>query len=276
MFPGQGSQKLGMGEELFEKFATQTKSASDILGYDIKTLCLENEEKLNQTQFTQPALYTVNCFSFLNKENTAPSVVLGHSIGEYSALFAAEVFDFETGLQLVKKRGELMSQATGGSMAAIVGISIDEIKSILAENNLDDIDIANLNEPLQTVISGPAKSIEKAKPIFEPKVRLFVPLKVSGAFHSRYMQIAQDEFNSFLKTFNFKQPKYDVIANVTAQKYTQDTTVELLSKQITSSVRWVESMQTVLTTYTQELEEVGPGKVLSGLLRKIKKSVVVS
>ena len=276
MFPGQGSQKIGMGEELFDRFSSYTKNASEILGYDIKKLCLEEEKKLNQTQYTQPALYTVNCMSFLDKNTPLPKVVLGHSLGEYSALFAAEVFDFKTGLELVKKRGELMSQAKGGSMAAIVGISSNEIKDILSQNNLDDIDIANLNEPLQTVLSGPEESILKAKPIFEPLVRIFVPLNVSGAFHSRYMKEAQHEFKEFLQTFDFSKPKLDIIANVTAQKYTKDTTIELLSNQITNSVRWVESIENVLNNYTDQLDEIGPGKVLTGLLRKIKKSVTTS
>ena len=149
MFPGQGSQKVGMGEDLFDKFPNHTNSASEILGYDIKKLCLEDpNEQLNLTQYTQPALYTVNVLSFLNLEDQKPKVVLGHSLGEYSALCAAEVFDFETGLKLVQKRGALMSQATGGAMAAIVGISIEKINEILQENKLDQIDIANLNEPL--------------------------------------------------------------------------------------------------------------------------------
>ncbi len=278
MFPGQGSQKVGMGEDLFDKFSNYTNIASDILGYDIKKLCLEDtHEQLNLTQFTQPALYTVNVLSYLNLESPSPSVLLGHSLGEYSALCIAGIFDFETGLKLVQKRGELMSQATGGAMAAIVGINIEKIKEILQENNLEDIDIANLNEPLQTVISGPKEAIDSAKPLFEnANVRLYLPLAVSGAFHSRYMLDAQTEFKDFLNTFTFSEPKIDVIANVTAKKYTKETTVDLLAKQITSSVRWVESINYILTNYQAETLEVGPGKVLTGLVRKIKKTSLVS
>ena len=278
MFPGQGSQKIGMGEDLFDKFSKHTKTASEILGYDIKTLCLKDpQEQLNLTQFTQPALYTVNVLSYLNLESPSPSVLLGHSLGEYSALCIAGVFDFETGLKLVQKRGELMSQATGGAMAAVVGINIDKVKEILKENNLEEIDIANLNEPLQTVISGPKEAIDKAKPLFEnANVRLYLPLAVSGAFHSRYMLNAQTEFNTFLNTFSFAEPKTDIIANVTANKYTKETTIDLLSKQLTSSVRWVESINYILSNYKEETLEVGPGKVLTGLVRKIKKASLVS
>jgi malonyl CoA-acyl carrier protein transacylase len=278
MFPGQGSQKIGMGEDLFDKFSKYTKVASDILGYDIKKLCLEDpQEQLNLTQFTQPALYTVNVLSYLNLESPTPTALLGHSLGEYSALCIADVFDFETGLKLVQKRGALMSQERGGAMAAIVGISINKIKEILQENNLEDIDIANLNEPLQTVISGPEDSIDKAKPLFEnANVRLYLRLAVSGAFHSRYMKEAQNQFNDFLNTFSFSEPKIDVIANVTAKKYTKETAKELLSQQITNSVKWVESINYILTNYKEETQEIGPGKVLTGLVRKIKKAAIIS
>ena len=278
MFPGQGSQKIGMGEDLFDKFSKYTKVASDILGYDIKKLCLEDpQEQLNLTQFTQPALYTVNVLSYLNLESPTPTALLGHSLGEYSALCIADVFDFETGLKLVQKRGALMSQERGGAMAAIVGISINKIKEILQENNLEDIDIANLNEPLQTVISGPEDSIDKAKPLFEnANVRLYLRLAVSGAFHSRYMKEAQNQFNDFLNTFSFSEPKIDVIANVTAKKYTKETAKELLSQQITNSVKWVESINYILTNYKEETQEIGPGNVLTGLVRKTKKAAIIS
>ena len=278
VFPGQGSQKVGMGEDVFEKFPDKVTIANEILGYDIKKVCLEDpKNELNQTQVTQPTLFIVSALSYLayqEENNTPPLFVAGHSLGEYNALFAANVIDFETGIKLVKKRGDLMSKATGGAMAAIIGISAEQIQTILIDNKLDDIDIANFNEPKQTVISGESARISQAKPIFEAAgVRRYIPLAVSGAFHSRYMEAAKQEFEAYLDSFTFLQPSIPVVANVTADIYAQSDVKTLLSKQITHSVRWVDSIAYLLNQNVEEFIEIGPGKVLTGLINKIKLSL---
>ena len=278
VFPGQGSQKVGMGETLFNEFSNETKQANEILGYDIQELCLTDpKNQLNQTQFTQPALFVVSALSYLayQKENpTQPTFLAGHSLGEYNALFAAKVIDFETGLKLVQKRGELMSEASGGAMAAIIGMSATDIAKTLASNNLQSIDIANFNEPNQTVISGQENDIKKAQNIFEEAgVRRYIPLAVSGAFHSRYMEPAKKAFETYLESCAFSEPTIPVIANVTATPYTQTDIKTLLAKQITHSVKWVDSITYILNKQETELIEIGPGKVLTGLINKIKKGI---
>jgi len=282
IFPGQGSQKKGMGQNLFDQFPDQTNQASSILGYDIKQLCLDDpNNNLNNTQYTQPALFFVSALATLQLKQTnqfIPTHLAGHSLGEYNALFAADAFSLETGLQLVKKRGELMAQATGGGMAAIIGLTASQIQMVLTDNNFSSIDIANFNEPTQTVISGPAADIEAAKPIFEAaKVRRYIPLPVSGAFHSRYMNQAKTAFETFLATCTFNAPTLPVIANVTAKPYAQATDIPtLLGQQMTDSVQWVNTITNLLQQGVTDFTEVGPGKVLTGLVNKIKLKTTVN
>lgn len=187
MFPGQGSQTKGMGIELFSYFSEQIKQADEILGYSVKELCLDDpQQQLNNTEYTQPALYIVEALSFLARvsEEPPPNYLIGHSLGEYAALFAAGAFDFGTGLKLVKKRGELMAKATGGGMLAVINLAEDRIKSLLQTHDLDSIDFANFNSPKQIVLSGPAADIAKANEILAQEALMCLPLKVSGAFHS--------------------------------------------------------------------------------------------
>ncbi len=274
VFPGQGSQSPGMGIELFDQFSELVKQADEVLGYSIKELCLDDPDKrLNQTDYTQPALYIVNALTYLSKtEGTdlCPDFVAGHSLGEYNALFAADVLDFLTGLKIVLKRGQIMVKATGGGMAAIIGMQPDKIKQVLMDASFETIDIANLNSPKQTVISGRKEDIDAAKSVFEDAgVRLFIPLKVSGAFHSRYMQDAQNEFADFLKNFEFQPVQIPVIANYTAAPYQNDETMNNMVRQISSPVRWVESIQYLKQQSEPEFEEIGPGNVLTKLIKQI-------
>lgn len=275
LFPGQGSQRKGMGAELFNKFGYLLKKADDILGYSLEDLCLENPEgKLNQTQFTQPALYTVNAFTYFEQieEGDKPDFVAGHSLGEYNALLAAGVFDFETGLRLVQKRGELMSQASGGGMAAVLGVDKAYILKTLKKNNLNKIDLANINAPDQIVLSGLKTDIEKAGEVFNELEVRFIPLNVSAAFHSRYMFDARNQFQIFLDSFEFKPPQIPVISNVTGEPYLDSEIKNNLINQIDQSVRWTDSMTYLLNLEKGDMEfkEVGPGEVLTGLVRKIR------
>jgi len=274
VFPGQGSQSVGMGGELFDQFSEMVNQADEVLGYSIKDLCLNDpEKKLGLTDYTQPALYIVNALTYLSKTEEAslrPDFVAGHSLGEYNALFAAGVFDFITGLKLVQKRGQIMVKVTGGGMAAVIGMQPDKIKQVLIDASFESIDIANLNSPKQTVISGRKEDIDAVKTVFEEAgVRLFIPLKVSGAFHSRYMQDAQNEFAGFLKSFEFQPVQIPVIANYTAASYQDGETINNMTQQISSPVRWVESIQYLKQQPEPEFEEVGPGNVLTKLIKQI-------
>jgi malonyl CoA-acyl carrier protein transacylase len=275
LFPGQGSQVRGMGGELFNEFTSITHIADEILDYSIKELCLQDpQQQLNQTQFTQPALFTVNALYYLKHLQThqqSPDFAAGHSLGEYNALFAAGVFDFATGLQLVKKRGELMSQASGGGMAAVIGLPLTEVQNILTSNQLKNVATANHNSLTQIVISGPASDIEQAKNIFTklPGVN-FIILKVSGAFHSPLMASAAETFSLSLAAINFFVPTLPVLANIDAHAYHPAVTSSNLTRQITHTVRWTNTIQYLLRFPDIILTEMGPGNVLTNLTRRIK------
>ena len=275
MFPGQGSQARGMGGSLFDEFPELTAKADSVLGYSIKELCLNDPQReLSNTQFTQPALYVVNALSYYKRiqdTGETPDYLAGHSLGEFNALLAAECFDFETGLKLVKKRGELMSQATEGAMAAIVNATRDQIEALLKEKGLDNVDIANYNTPLQIVISGPVADIAACQEIFQFDRVMYMPLKTSGAFHSRLMIPAQQKFEAFLKKRKFSKPKIPVIANLTAQAYPNGAVVEYLSKQICSTVLWSDTIHHLMSLSDEmAFIEIGHGDVLAKMILKIK------
>ena len=275
MFPGQGSQTRGMGGDLFDAFPELTAKADAVLGYSIKELCLEDPRReLGKTQFTQPALYVVNALSYYKKvqdTGETPDYLAGHSLGEFNALLAAECFDFETGLKLVKKRGELMSEATQGAMAAIVNATRDQIEALLKEKGLVNVDIANYNTPLQIVISGPSADIAACQEIFQFDRVMYVPLNTSGAFHSRLMIPARQKFEAFLKKRKFSKPKIPVIANLTAKPYPNNAVVEYLSKQISSTVLWSDTIHHLMSlSDAMEFVEIGHGDVLAKMIVKIK------
>jgi trans-AT polyketide synthase/acyltransferase/oxidoreductase domain-containing protein len=243
------------------------------LGYPITTLCLEDpHEQLNQTNYTQPALFVVNALSYLAKNQT-PNYVAGHSLGEYNALFAAKSITFEQGLKLVQKRGELMSQVQGGGMAAVIGLSALDIQNILATHALSSVSIANYNAPTQTVITGPRDAIANAQSIFEQHgASHYVILNVSGAFHSPYLADARQKFAEFLAQFTFQAPQIPVIANTTAKPYPRDNIAQYLSDQITHSVRWTETIEYLLAQGETDFQEIGPNTVLTGLIRRIQRN----
>jgi malonyl CoA-acyl carrier protein transacylase len=281
VFPGQGSQKRGMGQGLFDEvpeYAAVEQEVDAIVGYSMRRLCLEDpENRLKETQFTQPSLYVVNALHYYKavREGARPHYVAGHSLGEYDALLAAGVFDFLTGLRLVKKRGELMSQARNGGMAAVIGLSAGAIRKVLEDNALSTLDVANFNSPSQTVISGPVDDIKRAGPLFESAgAQMYIPLQVSAAFHSRYMADSAKAFADFLAPMTFAAPKIPVIANATGQPYpnggASDSVKSLLVNQITQSVRWTESTRFLISQGVTQFNEIGPGNVLTRMVQQIQ------
>jgi len=281
IFPGQGAQKKGMGQGLFDEvreYAAVEAEVDRIVGYSMRRLCLEDSQgRLKETEFTQPSLYVVNALHYYSAINQGqrPAYLAGHSLGEYNALLAAGVFDFLTGLKLVKKRGELMSQAKNGGMAAVIGLGARAIANVISENGLASIDVANFNSPSQTVISGPVDDIKRAGAFFEKAgARMYMPLQVSAAFHSRYVLEASAAFADFLAPLSFAAPAIPVIANVSAQPYPLDSASEsikfLLTKQITSSVQWTQSIRYLLSQGVVQFKEIGPGNVLTRLVQQIQ------
>lgn len=274
IFPGQGSQFRGMGKDLFPLFPEKVRQASEILGYSIEDLCVnDGEGRLSQTQYTQPALFVVNALHHYREREqnpgAAPDFLAGHSLGEYNALLAAGVFSFETGVRLVQKRGELMGKASGGGMAAVLGVAADEIRAMLDEHGLTQIDIANFNTPTQTVIAGDKEAIEAASALFARMNLRCVTLNVSAPFHSRHMQPAHVEFADFLRQFTFKAPEVAVIANATARPYEGSRVAETLARQIATPVQWVDSIRYVMGKGDIEFREVG-ANILSKMVAEIR------
>jgi len=273
MFPGQGALQAGMGKGLFDAYPELAARADEVLGYSIKTLCEDDPHGLlNQTAYTQPAMYTVCVLSYLETlrlGGPAPDFVAGHSLGEYSALFAAGAFDFITGLRLVHKRGALMGEAVGGAMAAIVRIPCEQVREVLRRGGHDTVDLANLNAPQQTVISGRQAALEAACAELEAHGAMVVPLQVSAAFHSREMQQARLGFEAFLANFTFAPLQIPVLANIDARPHEQRRIRENLCRQITHPVRWTETIEFLLAQPAPEFREIGPGKTLTGLVKQI-------
>ena len=274
LFPGQGSQSVGMGADLFERFPDLVREADKLLGYSLRSLCLEDPDaKLGRTEYTQPALYVVSYLHALSliEDGLRPTLSAGHSVGEFAALASAGSIGFADGLQMVAKRGEIMSQVEGGGMAAVIGLDADVIRETLSSVSLPDIDLANFNSPGQIVVSGPADQIKEIiAPLKEAGAKLVVPLKVSGAFHSRMMEQPALQFQEFLGNFSFSQPQIPVYSNVEAQPYADAETIpSILVRQIHSPVRWSETIVKMRESGAQEFRECGPGNVLTKLLRQI-------
>ncbi|MFJ6064827.1 ACP S-malonyltransferase [Streptomyces tendae] len=269
LFPGQGAQRRGMGRELFDRYPDAMAAADRILGFSVRELCLgDAAERLTDTRYLQPALFVVNELTrrACAAREPAPDYLAGHSLGEYNALLAADAFDFETGLALVARRGELMGRATGGAMTAVVGPGAARIVDLLAEAGIDDVDLANLNSTEQVVLSGPAESLRRAAgAVTAAGAGRCVPLRVSAAFHSRYMADAAREFAAFLAGFELRDPGIPVIANVTARPYGPGEVGRLLAAQVHSAVRWSESMAHLRSRGVDRVVEQGPGRVLTGL-----------
>ena len=277
IFPGQGSQFIGMGRDLFERvpeYATYEKQVDDALGYSMRSLCLvDRHGQLQETQFTQPALYTVNALHYWDRcaRGAKPEFLAGHSLGEYNALWAAGVFDFITGLRLVAKRGQLMAAVKNGAMAAVIGLDALRIAHVLRANQLDSIDIANYNSPEQAVISGSGDDLLRAAPVLEEAGARVVMLRVSAAFHSRYMKELARVFKEYLAPIKLGSPSIPVVSNVTGCLYPAEPSAikALLVAQMYLPVRWTQSVEYLVDRCAPQFEEVGPGAVLTKFVQQI-------
>jgi [acyl-carrier-protein] S-malonyltransferase len=269
VFPGQGSQVLNMGADLFTiDTAKQTLDrAAEILGWSVVDICQQDEVKLANTRYTQPCLYVIESIlvDLLHQQGLTPDVVAGHSLGEYVALYAAGVFDFETGLQLVKRRAELMDLASEGGMTALIGFDRTQLEAAIMET--PDVVIANDNSTAQVVISGTVAGITAV--VANIKVKRAIPLNVSGAFHSPMMSTAATEFGKILEPITFRDAQMPVLSNVSPLPTTNSSQLKTnLDRQITGSVRWREISLQLTELGIERVIEVGPGKVLSGLIKR--------
>lgn len=283
MFPGQGSQVVGMGKELYDnhvEIKQLYELANDVLHKDITDIMFNGPSStLTETENAQPALLlnSIAAYTLLLNENITPVMTIGHSLGEYSALVAAQALSLEEALPLVATRGRLMEKAFPkgkGTMAAVLGLTEEVIKTELKKVSEDEIvDVANLNCPGQIVISGSRGGIEQAEEILKVAgARRVLPLNVSGPFHSRLMQPANDTFKESLDLVTFKDAAIPVYANVTADAVTEKNEIkQLLIKQLYSPVRFEQSIENMLTEEIDAFVEVGTGSVLSGLVRKINR-----
>lgn len=269
VFPGQGSQKVGMGIDLKDIAIAQAKfaEAEKILGWSVLDVCQGDEETLARTLYTQPCLYVVESIlaDLLVEKLGSPELLAGHSLGEYVALYVAGVFDFESGLRLVKKRAELMDSAAGGKMAALMKFDRSELTTAL--ENTHDVVLANDNSEAQVVISGTPEAV--ADILDKVKAKRAMTLNVSGAFHSPLMQDAAEQFLTVLDSVSFSDAQIPVISNVDPNPTTdQQELKKRLAEQMTSSVRWREIMLQFSMAEVTDIIEVGPGKVLCGLIKR--------
>lgn len=290
MFPGQGAQCVGMGLNLYENSPAAKKifdSANEILNKDVKKLCFEGpDEELKQTINTQSCLLTVSIAAyeaFMEKTNGAikPDFALGHSLGEYSAMYVAGVMDLENILKAIQMRSTVMQEACEsskqGGMAAILGSSEDIIKECLkAASSKGLVSVANYNEPNQIVITGELDAVNFASELIKEKgARKVVPLAVSGGFHSKLMESATEKFVDFVKTLNVQNSKIPVVTNVDFEFTTKaEDFIQKMPVQISNSVYWTQSIQKLIENGVDTFIEFGSGKVLSGLNRKICKEGV--
>ena len=283
IFPGQGAQKAGMGKDFYENSKTAAEvidRASELLGLDMKALCFEENDLLDQTEYTQAALVTV-CMAMekvLRERGLAPDVTAGLSLGEYCAIASAGGMSTENAITTVRKRGILMQNAVPGgqgAMAAVLGLDAGKIEEVLADRS--GVMIANYNCPGQIVITGWKEDVEQAADALkEAGAKRVLPLNVSGPFHSSLLEQAGEELGKELEQVAFSDLQIPYVTNVTAEYVTDITkTKELLARQVASSVRWQQSMELLIADGVDTFVEIGPGRTLAGFLRKINRGVKV-
>lgn len=285
IFPGQGSQSIGMGKDLYDNFEDAKSvfnKADEVLARSISKICFEGpEEDLKQTINTQPAILTTSIAALAalkSKLNIEPAFLAGHSLGEYGALYASGVLSLDDTLKLIQKRAEAMSQSKGGAMAAVLGLDDEKIEECLKDaQGSGYVAVANYNCPGQVVITGDETGIEKAKELLSAAgAKRVLPLAVSGAFHSEKMKEASCDFAGFLSEFSLSDAKIPVVTNVDAEITTKSEDFkEKMPQQIYSSVYWTQSIQKMVANGIDTFVEIGPGKVLAGLVKKINAEVKV-
>lgn len=279
LFPGQGSQAVGMGKDLYDNYTAAKNvfdTADKTLGKSITTLCFEGpDEDLKQTVNTQPSIVTMSIAaleSLKSQLDVSVDYVAGHSLGEYCAMYAAGVMSLETTLKAIQKRADLMGATKGGAMAAVLNASEEALKESLKEaSEVGYVDVANYNSPAQVVITGDEKAVAKAGELLLAKgARRVVPLAVSGAFHSKFMENAGHEFEKFTTDLDLSNAEIPVITNVDAEPTTSAADFRVkMPKQIYSSVHWTQTIEKMAADGVEIFVEIGPGKVLAGLNKKI-------
>ena len=286
VFPGQGSQSVGMGKSLYETSAKAKEifdKADEVLGRSISKLCFEGpEEDLKQTINTQPAILVTSIAALealKEKTNIVPDCVAGHSLGEYGAYYAAGAVDFPTAMKLIDKRAREMNAAaesTKGSMTAVIGMDKDAIVDIISKIE-GVVSVANYNSPAQIVITGEAEAVEKANlALKEAGAKRVIPLPVSGGFHSRLMEEASVKFSEILDDCEIKDAKIPVYTNVDAEPTTSAIRFKAkMTAQIYSSVMWTQTIEKMAADGVDTIVEIGPGKVLAGLVKKINPALTV-
>ncbi len=286
IFPGQGSQAVGMGKDLYENYESAKAvfdTADRVLGKSVSTLCFEGpEDALKQTVNTQPCIVTMSIAALeaLKSEfDVTPAYTAGHSLGEYCAMYASGVMSLETALKAIQKRADLMNEsATGGAMAAILNATEEQLQAGLAEGSkVGYVDVANYNSPAQVVITGDENAVKAAGDyMLANGVRRVVPLAVSGAFHSKFMEKASEGFREFASSLDLNDASFPVLTNVDAQPTTSAEDFRAkMPKQICSSVYWTQTIQKMAADGVDTFIEIGPGKVLAGLNKKIAPEATV-
>lgn len=286
LFAGQGAQYLGMARDLYDQYnvvrATYDE-ASQVLGYDIRNLIDHEEEKLNQTRYTQPAILTtsVAIYRLLQEEGIQAAIVAGLSLGEYSAMVAAGALEFTMAVDLVAKRGVFMEEAApagSGKMVAVLNADLATIETACQEaSRLGIVSPANYNTPSQIVIGGEVKAVDKAVELLkEAGVKRLIPLKVSGPFHTALLKPASDKLSKVLATVEFTDFKLPLVGNTEATIMEQGRIKELLTRQVMEPVRFYDSIATMKKSGVTDFIEIGPGKVLSGFIKKIDKSMKIA
>jgi len=287
LFPGQGSQSVGMGKSHYddnEEFASYVNRANDVLGFDLKQIMFEGpEEKLKQTEFTQPAIF-LHSIALFNTLDATPDMVAGHSLGEFSALVACGAIAFEDALKIVRRRGELMQKAgenNPGTMAAVIGMDDEVVERICKQATEEvgkEVIAANFNCPGQVVISGDEEAIDKAVALLKQEgCRLAKKLPVSGAFHSSLMQPAYDGLKESLEKLDISKPNCPIYSNYTAEPTTDPEEIRSnVLHQLLNPVRWTQTLQNMHENGADAFVEVGPGKVLQGLVKRTLDDVEIN
>lgn len=283
IYPGQGAQVCGMGQEFYENTELGKEVfdlASKLLGFSVPDLCFVKNDQLDITEYTQAAMVTTSIAmtKVLESKGIKPDMTAGLSLGEYSALYAAGVMSESDAILAVRQRGILMQEAVPvgqGAMAAILAMDAEKIEAVIG--NIDGVQIANYNCPGQIVISGKKEAVELAcEKLKEAGAKRTIMLNVSGPFHSEMLQEAGAKLGEVLETVELKTPEIPYVANVTAQVVTEQAEVKpLLMKQVSSSVRWQQSVETMLANGVTTFIEIGPGKTLAGFMKKIDRTVTV-